>query len=635
MHLGPVCVVSKNGVDFLPTEGGVDVPSGTVVSIKLLNYDDVETWLLQIIGTDELSVPPPLLSGNVDSQNHLVDTPHDTVTFIFPSGPGRAVGFRSEVVGTAGGGPIATTFGIYSLTTFGTRVGFVTETREGHTTFGWATKLNPLIRSGGGGGGGGGDGGPDNYTLTLVENEEKTIPAKQTMLFNDHVVIGDGGNLIVEGDATDVHTVDNFSVFYVPVHGERVVQRNDEMLFTSDLVVDGQLTVNGQISEATPYDGNDILNVLSTVAPSTPAILGVAPPAPVAFLTPAEARTVMDVPSVAEMNAAIGGSTPPANGLQADPVVKHGDFDALVNHIHYIWGRDDIDKVVTLPPSPSNGSQVVLIGLPIGSGSDWVTLSSDFIIFYNPMNGANVGDRPTFAAPGLQLTLEFKTDAITEVGYDAWYVTNNGVNAMFANLSNSFSPNDSVIANGVLASTDRGIPYATGLYANSVLGRSNALPEVFDPVNPPNAIPMAEGQLLYRPVGLGVIGATPSALVPWDPFNQIFGGTAFGPVTGPGTFALSPNIVNCYIASAGLTLVLPSASHNDEIEIKEITDNAGTAPNSVTLITADNSYYIERIGLGGFVQSDTLTEYKTWIKYKFDTRLGAVWRIVGAAYQLP
>jgi hypothetical protein len=249
---------------LLSTANGVDVSPGASVSIQLADTSGVTGWFLQIIGTDELS-SAPILAG-VNTLTNQVTSPGTVVTLTFPAAAGSALGFRSEVQGT--GGPIATTFGVYSLTTFATRVGFVTETREGDTDFGWATKLNPLIRSGGGGGGGGGGG----YTLTEV-TDVQTIPAGQVMNFEANVVLEDGGAIDLVGDVLATRTEDNFSILYIAPRSERVVQENDEMLFTDDMVVDGQLTVDGQLVDVTPYDGNDVLMLLTTVIPNAPAIL--------------------------------------------------------------------------------------------------------------------------------------------------------------------------------------------------------------------------------------------------------------------------------------------------------------------------------------------------------------------------
>jgi hypothetical protein len=259
MPLSPICLVNSG-----PTTNGVNVTPSSSVSVTLLDPTSPGMqWFLEVVGTDELTSPP--LLTNVNVLTHQVTSPGATVTFVFPASTGRAIGFKSRVTGT--GGPIETTFGVYSLTGFATRVGFVTETREGDLAFGWATKLNSLIRSGGGGGG-----GPNNYSLSDV-SDAQTIPVGQQMLYVDDVVIEDGGDLIVEGDVVSAYQEENFSVLYVPPTGERIVGPNEEMFYTSDMVVDGQLTVDGQIVDGTPYDGNDVLAALVTVAPNAVAIL--------------------------------------------------------------------------------------------------------------------------------------------------------------------------------------------------------------------------------------------------------------------------------------------------------------------------------------------------------------------------
>lgn len=175
MPLNPLCLVQDGIGPFVPTTNGVDVTPGNTISVKLLDPSSVVAWFLEVIGTDELSTTP-VLTG-VNNITHLVTSPTTVVTFTFPAATGRAVGFKSTVTGV--GGPLETTFGTYSLTTFLTRVGFVTETREGNTGFGWATKLNPLIRSASGGGG-------DNFSW-------KTVPSGQTVvvpLDQQMIVIG-------------------------------------------------------------------------------------------------------------------------------------------------------------------------------------------------------------------------------------------------------------------------------------------------------------------------------------------------------------------------------------------------------------------------------------------------------------
>jgi len=173
MAITPLCVVKDGLGPFVPTTGGVDATPSNTISVKLVNSFGVVDWFLQVLGTDELSTNPILTSVNPFTNQVL--SPVTVVTFTFPGAPGSAVGFKSTVTGT--GGPVEVTFGIYSLTPFLTRVGFVTETREGDVGFGWASKLNPLIRNGGGGG------GTDNFSYqTIPFGQTVTIPQYQQMI---------------------------------------------------------------------------------------------------------------------------------------------------------------------------------------------------------------------------------------------------------------------------------------------------------------------------------------------------------------------------------------------------------------------------------------------------------------------
>ena len=172
MPLSPICLVQDGAGPFVATTNGVDVTPSNTISIMLQDNSSVVEWYLEVFGTDELSTTPVLTDVGVGG---LVTTPATVVTFSFPAATGRAFGFRSTVTGT--GGPLETTFGVFSLTSFSTRVGFVTETREGNLDFGWATKLNPIIRSGGG------SGGADNFSYTLVpDGETVTVPLNQQMI---------------------------------------------------------------------------------------------------------------------------------------------------------------------------------------------------------------------------------------------------------------------------------------------------------------------------------------------------------------------------------------------------------------------------------------------------------------------
>ena len=132
--------------------GGVNVTPDNTISIKLVSADSVGQWNLKVIGTDEETVLPFLV--DVDPPTGIVSTPSTVVTFHVPAGiAGRTYIFQSIV--NNGGPAYTTTFGIYTLTDGGFRVGAVGERFENDPLFGWTRTLNQFIKRGGGVGGGG------------------------------------------------------------------------------------------------------------------------------------------------------------------------------------------------------------------------------------------------------------------------------------------------------------------------------------------------------------------------------------------------------------------------------------------------------------------------------------------------
>ena len=195
--------------------------------------------------------------------------------------------------------------------------------------------------------------GGGGFTHTEIDGSTVSVPEQQAMLYHDDVVIEDDADLDLSGDATPVRTEDNFSVNFVPARSVRVVQENDQMLFTDSMQIDGDLVVDGDILDATPYDGNDILAALTAIAPNTPSILGVASPA--SFLTPAQARTVMDVPSTSETNALIAAAVG-NNAFDLEFEAKATDFIAVAGKVYGVSAEAEI----TLPDSPVDGDTVAL-----------------------------------------------------------------------------------------------------------------------------------------------------------------------------------------------------------------------------------------------------------------------------------
>lgn len=151
MPASAICEVQDGAGSFTVPVDGLNVTPGNTISIRLQSTTDVIQWTLQIFGVDEVTATPPTLT-NVNGTTHVVTSPSSVVTFTMPSGAGvaRALLFRSSVNG--GGSGFTKSFGVYTLTSGGKRVGAVGERFEGDAEFGWASMVNAIIRSLGGGG---------------------------------------------------------------------------------------------------------------------------------------------------------------------------------------------------------------------------------------------------------------------------------------------------------------------------------------------------------------------------------------------------------------------------------------------------------------------------------------------------
>jgi hypothetical protein len=111
---------------------------------------------------------------------------------------------------------------------------------------------------------GGGTSGGGGFTLEEITSGE-VIPVQQDMVFIEDITIGDNGDLVSRGNVTPGRTEDNYSIAYVPLRTRRVIQQNDRMPYTAPLVVDGDVIVDGDMVDVTPYDGFDILAALALV----------------------------------------------------------------------------------------------------------------------------------------------------------------------------------------------------------------------------------------------------------------------------------------------------------------------------------------------------------------------------------
>jgi fibronectin-binding autotransporter adhesin len=142
MSLNPSCLVNS------ATPPVTASPTSTV-AIALLSNTGVESWQLSVQGTDETNSATSL-QAQINSNMNLAQF---TTSFTMPAA-GSAIIFRSTVLDGAGNSS-STTFKVQSLTSFGFKVGALSETTENDPTgFGSTAILNQFARTGGGGGGG-------------------------------------------------------------------------------------------------------------------------------------------------------------------------------------------------------------------------------------------------------------------------------------------------------------------------------------------------------------------------------------------------------------------------------------------------------------------------------------------------
>lgn len=137
----PICTVNGNA-----TINGVDVSaSPAVITIQLVDLSGVNSWQIQCVGTDELNTPATI------NASLTINTVTKTATFPSVAG-GSALIFKSTVnAGVDGNGSprddYSAQFGVYVPSAF-VRVGATGETTEGSASYGWITKINPILRVG-------------------------------------------------------------------------------------------------------------------------------------------------------------------------------------------------------------------------------------------------------------------------------------------------------------------------------------------------------------------------------------------------------------------------------------------------------------------------------------------------------
>lgn len=142
----PTCEVRDGAGPYQSTEYGVDVTPGNVVTIRLADQTDVDSWTIACLTTDELS--------DKDTVNALlvIDSATKTATFSVPVSFGQALRFVSRINNGKDANYIerddfTTTLCIYALSVNGLRVLAVDEQLEGNPDFGWITSFNTFIRT--------------------------------------------------------------------------------------------------------------------------------------------------------------------------------------------------------------------------------------------------------------------------------------------------------------------------------------------------------------------------------------------------------------------------------------------------------------------------------------------------------
>lgn len=134
----PICQVKEGAGAYGPTTNGVNATAGATMTINLVSQAGVSSWAISCIGTDENQV------ATTTTAALTIDGVQKTAVYTQPAA-GTALIFQSSVTDT-NGVTTSTTFGVYTLTADGLRVGAVGEELEGSTAYGWVTKLNAAIR---------------------------------------------------------------------------------------------------------------------------------------------------------------------------------------------------------------------------------------------------------------------------------------------------------------------------------------------------------------------------------------------------------------------------------------------------------------------------------------------------------
>ena len=142
----PICQVKVGAGAYQATTFGVDITPGALITIKLADVTDIDSWTILCLSTDELSDKAAINLALV------IDNPTKTATFTAPAAFGRTFRFLSRINNGKDKNFIerdeyTTTFALYLPTSTGHRTLAADETLEGNPNFGWIESFNEVIRT--------------------------------------------------------------------------------------------------------------------------------------------------------------------------------------------------------------------------------------------------------------------------------------------------------------------------------------------------------------------------------------------------------------------------------------------------------------------------------------------------------
>lgn len=170
----PACEVKDGAGSYQATTNGVNVTPTNTVTIHLIDTS-ADVWSIACVYTDDTSDAAAVTASlTIDSalRTATFTAPAAGKTYIFQSKVNNGVGVDGRVKSS-----YSTTFGVYTLTSGGSRVIAANETTEGGA-FGWTKPVNDALRTGLGGSNGSID--TTNTTVKQGYKELDTTDATPT-----------------------------------------------------------------------------------------------------------------------------------------------------------------------------------------------------------------------------------------------------------------------------------------------------------------------------------------------------------------------------------------------------------------------------------------------------------------------